>query len=99
MGHPRAAAAGWLLSRTLPRSIRPVIQGGLVVGGVVTLVALPAILGYGRSDNTSVLPLDYRRNLVLVLAIVAAATVGLAVRRLRKARNDRPPRSQDSTGS
>ncbi|MQY04712.1 hypothetical protein [Actinomadura macrotermitis] len=51
---------------------RHVLQGALAVGGVITLVALPMVLRLGRHpDNPSILPLDYGRNLLIVLAAVA----------------------------
>ncbi|MBW8486881.1 hypothetical protein [Actinomadura parmotrematis] len=52
---------------------RPVLQGALAVGGVLTLVALPMVLRLGaRPDNPSILPLHYGWNLLIVLAVVAA---------------------------
>ncbi|XVQ10585.1 hypothetical protein ACQP1W_50160 [Spirillospora sp. CA-255316] len=55
----------------LPRSYRRHVQGALMVGGVVALVALPFVLGMGRrADNPSILPLSYGRNLAVVLAAI-----------------------------
>jgi hypothetical protein len=50
---------------------------------------VPFALGFGRSaDNTSVLPLPYERNLVLILALVWSAWLirkGIERRRARVA--------------
>ncbi|TDC86020.1 hypothetical protein [Actinomadura sp. 7K507] len=61
-------------------SYRRHVQGALMVGGMVTLVALPFVLGQGRrADNPSILPLPYGRNLLIVLAtvLVVAACIAL----------------------
>lgn len=83
---PVVAAAGWLLTRVVPADVRPVVRGGLVVAALVTVVALPVVSGRGDPDNPSSTPLDYPRNLALVLLAVAAATAVLAVRRHRRVR-------------
>ncbi|WP_308315897.1 hypothetical protein [Streptomyces sp. CC228A] len=58
------------------------------MAGGLTLVALPVLLAPRRPSNPSVLPLDYARNWLLLLAAVAvgALLVGVAPaagRRLR----------------
>ncbi|GAA2399599.1 hypothetical protein GCM10010191_03330 [Actinomadura vinacea] len=74
----------------LPRSYRWHVQGTLMVGGMVTLVALPFVLGQGRrADNPSILPLSYGRNLLIVLAAVFVLAVCTALRHrygIRKSR-------------
>ena len=72
----------------IPLPYRRIVQAALVVGGSLTLVALPAVLGYGRRpDNPSQLPLPYGRNLVellvaiaVVAAAIAAVSFGVAIR-------------------
>ena len=60
-----------------------------VVSVAVLVVGVPFALGFGRSaDNTSVLPLPYERNLVLILALVWSAWLirkGIERRRARVA--------------
>ncbi|WP_211245730.1 hypothetical protein [Actinomadura oligospora] len=47
----------------------------LFVAGVLTLVALPLVLGLGRHpDNPSILPLHYLPNLIVAVTLVAVAT-------------------------
>lgn len=72
----------------IPLPYRRILQAALAVGGSLTLVALPFVLGYGRRpDNPSQLPLPYGRNLLellIAIAVVAVAMVavsfGMAIR-------------------
>lgn len=61
-----------------------VLRGGLIVGGCLTLIALPLLLRQGHGRNPTALPLDYATNWKLLLAVTVAVTLALlAVRRLR----------------
>ncbi|MDT3395380.1 hypothetical protein RKE29_01730 [Streptomyces sp. B1866] len=60
---------------------RGLVRGALVVGGSLTLVALPVLLRPGARANSSVLPLDYVSNWLLALAAVAVLAVLLGVTR------------------
>ncbi|MFI1159112.1 hypothetical protein [Streptomyces sioyaensis] len=72
-------------------SVRGPVRGALLVAGALTAVALPVLLRPGPRANSSVLPLDYSRNWLLLLAAVATVTaLFLAVRRLGRGRR-RPP--------
>jgi hypothetical protein len=68
---------------------RPAIVVGAAVAGILTLVALPWVLGVGADpDNPSFLPRDYGRNLLLVdvgVLVVAALWATVATRRARSA--------------
>lgn len=67
---PLVFVAGRAL-RGLPGTVR----AGLLVSVLVVAGTLPVLLGLGRKpDNPSILPLPYGRNLLLVLAVVWAAT-------------------------
>ncbi|MEU8194456.1 hypothetical protein AB0C10_11825 [Microbispora amethystogenes] len=51
------------------------VRAGLIVAAVLSLIALPMVTGFGRrADNPSLLPLDYGRNLLVVLSLVALVT-------------------------
>jgi hypothetical protein len=78
---PVVAAVGWVLARVVPGASRGVVQGGLLVAAVITLVALPALSGKGDPRNPSLTPLDYPRNWLLVLGGLAVVTTGLAIAR------------------
>ena len=68
---PVFVAAGALVRLLVPPPVRAVAQAALIVTASVTLVALPLVLGYGRSaDNPSALPLDYGHGLLLTLAAI-----------------------------
>jgi hypothetical protein len=76
---PLVIGVGALLARVLPRPARPPIVVGLIVSGVLTLVALPFILDLGTSTEPGFLPWDYGRNLLLLIAGVMAVAVVWAV--------------------
>ncbi|MFJ7587683.1 hypothetical protein ACIQZO_09900 [Streptomyces sp. NPDC097617] len=63
-----AAAAGLRL--------RGVARGALIVAGSLTVIALPPLLRPGGVANATVLPLDYLRNWLLAMAVLAALTAG-----------------------
>ena len=68
-------------SRPLLRGrVRPVVQGALLVGVSLLLVALPALGRPGaKADNASVLPRDYVQGLLVSLAVVAGGALLLLV--------------------
>lgn len=74
--------AGALVRRFVPPAVRAIAQAALIASASVTLVALPMVLGYGRSPgNPTALPLDYPRGLAWILAVIwTAAVAGMAVR-------------------
>ena len=76
---PLVVAVGWLAARVLPPWLRAPVQVGTLVAGVVTLASIPLLLGRGRRpDNPSANPLDYSRNLFLVLAVIALTCLSWA---------------------
>jgi len=91
---PVIGTVGWLVSRALPPHVRRPVQVGLIIAAVVTAVALPAVLGYGGHGNRTVLPLDYRRNLLVVLIAIALATLAaVLVGEITRALGERGPRT------
>lgn len=85
---PIALAVGALAGRLVPAGLRAVIAAAAYVSGSLVVVALPLVLGFGRTaDEPSALPLNYARGLLVALAAVwLAALACLAARRLRPAR-------------
>ena len=79
---------GWLAARLLPRAARPAVAVGAVVSGVLVLVALPFVLGFGADPaNPSFLPRPYGRDLLLLVGAVglaAGAWAAVAVHRARR---------------
>jgi hypothetical protein len=81
---PLVLAVGLLLAGVPARGT---VRAALVVAGSLTLVALPVLLRRGTPANASVLPLDYVRNWLIALGVVAVLTgVLLVVRRLVRRR-------------
>jgi hypothetical protein len=84
---PLWAGLGWLSVRLLPPAARPAVVAGAAVSGVLTLVALPFVLGRGRDPlNDSFLPRDYGQNLLLLVLAVWAVTAVAAVLAVRRSR-------------
>jgi len=78
---PLVALGSFALVRVVPARVRPVVQGALIVTATVLLVGYPAVNGGGRQpDNPTILPLDYPRNLVIVLVAVWAVAGALIAR-------------------
>lgn len=71
--------------------VRGPLRAALMTGGCLTAIALADILRPGPRNNATVLPLDYVRNWLVLLGVVAlGAGLVLAVKRLRGRR--RAPR-------
>ncbi|WP_416971733.1 hypothetical protein [Streptomyces sp. 4F14] len=65
----------------------PAVRTALIVSGALTAVALPVLLRPGPRPNSSVLPLDYPRNWLTALAVIAlTAAVAHRVGRWRAKR-------------
>lgn len=79
---PTVVLAGWAVARAVPAPARAPVQAALVVSAVVGAFAFPFVRGYGRiTTNPSILPRDYGRGtLVLLAAVWAAAAAGTVVR-------------------
>ncbi|MGW3727505.1 hypothetical protein [Streptomyces sp. NPDC000851] len=86
---PTVLLLGLLISRA--RRLRPILRGGLLTGGCLTLIALPPLLRPGRPANPTVLPRDYWVSWSVILAATVAVTVAVAwVTRRRRSRRPRP---------
>jgi hypothetical protein len=97
---PAYLGAGALIGRLVPARARTPVRVALVISLAVTLVALPSVLGFGRSaDNPSILPLHYGRGLLGTLALIWAVTAAtVLIRERRRIRRDRR-RHERSAGS
>ncbi len=84
---PLTVGAGVLLTRVPPRG-RRYVQGGLIVGALITVIALPLIYRRGtQPEAEAILLRDYAGNLALLLGLTAAVALTLyAVRVLREQR-------------
>ncbi len=88
---PLITVVGLGLAALLPRWARGPVTAAVAASGVVLLFSYPLLRHFGRrADNPSILPLDYPRNVAVVLgAIWAAAAVGLVIR-FRQSRRRSP---------
>lgn len=83
---PAVLALAALLTR-VPVRYRTPARAAAVIGGILALVSLPLVLGFGRSSaNPSQLPLPYGRNLLIVLSVIAIAGGAVIGRRAWSAR-------------
>jgi len=70
-------AAGYLIGRFLPRSARPAIRVAAFISAALIVVAMPGVLGYGRSpDLPSALPRNSLAGLAAFLGITWLAAAG-----------------------
>ncbi|HEX3732974.1 MAG TPA: hypothetical protein VHU91_08660 [Mycobacteriales bacterium] len=69
----------WWATRRLPEAVGRIVTGGLIVGGVVSLLAAPAVWREGKSGNPTILTQHYGHNLAWLLLGVGAVTAGLAI--------------------
>ena len=87
--------AGAVVRRVVPPTYRAIVQAALIVTAAVSVVALPFILGYGRTpDLPSALPRDYLGGYAIVLGVVWLTAAVLIVRREIRADHPRTDRQQ-----
>jgi uncharacterized membrane protein len=98
---PAIGVVGVLVGRLVPGRARAAVQIGLLVSGCVLVVGLTAVLTPGGRhyfDNSSLLPLAYGRNLVIVLAIVwTVIAIAIVVASRRRAPGAVPDESETSS--
>jgi hypothetical protein len=92
---PIVIRIGLLLSKVLPPRARTYVQGGLIVGGLISAVAVLLVWRKGKNGSAALtlLQQDYKSNLIILLVLVAASTaIAYAVSVLRSNRTkSRPP--------
>lgn len=83
---PAVVSVGWFLARSVPSRARRYLQGFLVVGGLMTVVAIPLILDRDRQPpSKALLQQNYGGNLALLLGLAAAVSLVLyAIRVARR---------------
>ncbi len=82
----------------VPAVVVAIIQGALVVGGIVTIIVVPEIMKKAIGTlSSSILPQNYALHLVLfsaVLIVLTVAAVGIYVRMFARRQKLRPPADQ-----
>ncbi len=82
---PVVTLVGLALAALLPRGVRGPVAAGVAATGVVLAFSYPLLRHFGRrADNPSLLPLDYARNVALVLMVVWVVVAAVVVRRARR---------------
>jgi hypothetical protein len=80
---PLVAVAAWALRRAVPDRWWGPVRAGLVVSGVLCLVAWPLVAGFGRDPrNPSLFPRDYGTGLAVALAATWLAVAAVVARHL-----------------
>jgi hypothetical protein len=92
---PIVIGIGYLLSKVVPPRARVYVQGGLIVGGLVSSIGLLLIWRKGKNGSAALtlLQQDYRSNLLILLALIAvgaAAAYGVSLVRSNRTKS-RPP--------
>ncbi len=92
---PLVVGVGWLLARTVPAPSRRYLQFALVVGGLVTVIAIPLIARQGTQRPAKALLLqNYGANLAILLGLVAALNLAAyLVNATRQRHTDNAPES------
>jgi hypothetical protein len=82
---PSVVAVGWSLRRTVPDRGRRYLQAALIMGAMITVVAIPMIyLRNSQPPSKAILLQNYGANLALLLGLIGALTlVAYTVRLVR----------------
>lgn len=89
---PATVGAGVALTQLPPR-VRRYVQGGIIAGALITVVALPLIARQGTEPAVKAILLrDYTANLALLLGLVIAVSAVLYLGRMLRTPSPRRPR-------
>ena len=84
---PFVTVVGIVLGPVLPARLRGPVRGAAALSLLVTIFAIPLVRSFGRhAGNSSTLPLDYARNLAVVLVLVWVAAAAVVAWRTVRAR-------------
>lgn len=89
---PIITVFGFLMARLIPGRARAYIQGGLIVGALVTTFTVVEIYREGKSrPGNALLEQDYTRHLLLILGVVLVLTAALYAGRVVRDRRRHAP--------
>ena len=84
---PLLFLGAWLIARLAPAPARGPIRAAGALTVLIVLFSRPLVAGYGRRPgNSSTLPLDYGRTVLVLLAAVWAAAALVIAMRVRRRR-------------
>ncbi len=82
---PLVVSVGWALGRFVPPGPRRYLQGALISGALITVVAIPLILRSGDAPpSKALLRQNFGGNLTILLGIVAAVSLLLYAAQLAR---------------
>lgn len=94
---PVVVVLGLLLAAVLPPVWRGPVRTAAALSGVIVLFSVPLLTGWGRrAGNSSTLPLDYSRNVVVIVGLVWLTAFAVVTVRSARARGTRPEGSEGS---
>lgn len=103
---PVVVAVGVLVTKAVPPRTRRYLQGALVTGALITVIAVPLITRENSQPQVkSILQQNYSANLVVLLGIVAGGALALYILRVVRDRsrtsvtNERPSDDQSSASA
>jgi hypothetical protein len=87
---PAVIVLGVVVSRVVPRRVRAMVQAALITSGVLLVLGVPLVRGYGeRRFNPSHLPRNYGAGLLTLLAVVwCVAGLWMLASRVRRGGSD-----------
>lgn len=89
---PAVLAIGWLVARLVPPRVQPPLEVGLVLTGIVLVLAwLPLTGSADHVGNPTIQPLDYGTATATVLAVTWAGVLVWALLRRRGGEPPAPP--------
>jgi hypothetical protein len=85
---PFVFLVGAVVGRLVSGSVRAAVQAGLILAGLLLVVAIPGLFTDGADPrDPSKLPNDYRLSVLLVLGLIAVGTALGVARGLRRSRS------------
>jgi hypothetical protein len=88
---PVVVTVGWLLHRYVPARGRGYLQAALIMGSLVTIIAIPMIhLRDSQPAVKAILQQNFAGNLTLLLGIIGAGTLVAYAIRVARDQADRP---------
>ncbi len=93
---PAVIAVGWFVGRVRPARARRYVQGGLIAGGLITIVAIPLIVHAGQEPTSkAILRQNFGGNLTVLLGAVAAVSLVLYAARVARDTRSHPGQEPD----
>ncbi len=84
---PLVLVVGWLVAKVVPETARGPVRAACAASALFIVFSYPLVRRWGlRPSNSSALPLEYGRNLAIVIGLVWLVAAAVIVRRVRSNR-------------